>query len=220
MAVKPRAEPALVVEERAARVHAGVGVDASLEPERVDFVRDLLHSVREALLDYAELPVLVVAAEEPVVDVDVEVASLLEPVRGHGLRGLDDDVLGDFYPERVPARPAEERTLDARVGKRLREREEFLGPCRARLLRGAVETAQVDVRGLRVGRDADALVALGAFAEFDPREAVENHDSDGGRGRTLGQKNVCCFHVGYHISISFACRMPSSKSGILNFMPL
>ena len=157
-----------VLPHAAARVGARVGIDARLKPERVNAVNRRLNAVRETLRVELEDAVLAVAAEKAVVDVYVDVARLLEPVRRHRLRGPEYDFLGNVAAERVPARPAHERA-DLRVVRRrnLRGVEKLCrAPCGG-LAVEALETAQVDIRLPSGEIDADALVAFGAVAVFD-----------------------------------------------------
>ena len=173
VSVQPAALPAEVVvalgvlPHAAAGVRARVGVDARLEPQRVDSVDRGLHSVREPPRVEPEDAVLAVSAEESVVNVHVRVARGLESVRRHRARGVEDHLLGYLASERVPAGPAHQRTLHAGRRERLREREE---PPRARGARFAVralEPAQVDERRLRVVRYPDLHLALRAVPEHD-----------------------------------------------------
>ena len=144
----------------------------------MDAVDDRLHSVREALGVELEDPVLAMTPEEAVVDVDVDVAGVLEPVRRHRTRRLENDLLGNLDTERVPARPPHKRA-NLRVARRRDLRGvEKLGRARGyNLLVGALETTQVDIRLARGKIDADALVAFGAIAIFDP--LVDSRDRGG-----------------------------------------
>ena len=192
MSVEPRAHATLVLAARAAaaphaaaRVGAGVRVDAGLQSERVDAVHGRLHAVGEALRMEAEDSVLAVSPEKAVVDVDVGVACLLQPVRRHRAGGLEDDRLGDVDAEGVPARPAHERT-ELRIARgRNPRRVQETRRARGHLVAArALQAAHVDVR--LVGRevDADALVALRAIPEFHAR--VGGNGRCGNRG---GQKH-------------------------------
>ena len=184
MAVETAADAALLlvavggIPHAAARVSAGVGINAGLESERMDAVDDRLHSVREALGVELEDPVLAMPPEEAVVDIDVDVACVLEPVRRNRSRRLEDDLLGNLDAECVPARPPHKRAY-LRVARRRDLRGvEKLGRARGyNLLVGALETTQVDIRLARGKIDADALGAFGAISIFDP--LVDSRDRGG-----------------------------------------
>ena len=175
VAVETATEAALLlsavggIPHAAARVRTGVGINTGLQAQRMDAVDDRLHSVREALGVELEDPVLAMTPEEAVVDVDVDVAGVLEPVRRHRTRRLEDDLLGNLDAERVPARPPHKRA-NLRVARRrdLRGVEKLSRTRGYNLLVGALKTTQVDIGLARGEIDADALVAFGAIAVFDP----------------------------------------------------
>ena len=102
----------VVVEDAAAGVLAAVGVDAGLEAERMDVVDDGLESVGEALRVRLEPSVLVASAEVAVVDVDVDVAALVELQLLDKVGVVLDRPLADVDAECVPRAPAHRRRLD------------------------------------------------------------------------------------------------------------
>ena len=196
MSVEPRAHAALVLAARtaaaphaAARVGAGVRVDAGLEPERVDAVHGRLHAVGEALRMEAEDAVLAVSPEKAVVDVDVGVACLLQPVRRHRAGGFEDDCFGDVHAEGVPARPAHERT-QLRIARRrnLRRVQETRRTRGDLLAARAFQSGRVHVR-LACGEvNADALVAFLAVSELDAGvDRNSNCRQRGGKKREAGR---------------------------------
>ena len=159
VSVEPRAAPRRVAAiDAAAGVATGVRIRAGLESERMDLVYDRLHAAGEAgVVPAQDARLRVMPVEEPVVYVHVCVAGGLEPVRRHCPCDADDDFVRDVKTERVPARPAHQRTrksAPARVGGLLHE---FEGTTRHHGILRFADLRRVDERMPPVRRDAHAV---------------------------------------------------------------
>ena len=105
---------------RSAAVVTRIGVDARLEPQRVDIVHQRAHAVRETVHVQPQVAVLAASLPVAVVDVDVAVARLLQAAVVHGVGLTADKLLVDVEGKRVPRAPAHGRRAlrHGREGKR------------------------------------------------------------------------------------------------------
>ena len=93
-----------------ASLRSGIGINAELQPERMNVVADGLHAMRKALRVGDDVGIGVAAHLPAVVNVDVDVARVFHARLHHGVGHALDHVFADVAGELVPRVPAHGRS--------------------------------------------------------------------------------------------------------------
>ena len=107
MAKEANAHTPLVVSAltRTAGIAAGITVDAGFKTERMHMIDDATQTVGESEWMGHQIALIIAQSEVSVIDIDVIITGILQPLRNHGVCLSVNQFFADVDVERIPRAP-------------------------------------------------------------------------------------------------------------------
>ena len=169
MSVQTRTHARPVPAVACAGVSSGIGIRSRLHAERVNAVDHPFQPVRKPHGIESELSIGSMPVEKSVVDVHVNIPGGFKSVRRHHLGDADNNLFGDVFGKRIPARPSHERRLGIRRLHGTGTFKKTLSPRFHRFLLIRTDTAEIDERAASVFGNSDTVVAFFTLEKSDGR---------------------------------------------------